>query len=158
MTTKAMAFFKTGAWILMLAGFGHGAVALYDMFASGVFSPSSATTLAAMKDSSINLVVWTSSQNTALFESVWGAYVSFAIEMGLLTGFLGLVFVILSRYPELLSDRNFRLPLVAAIVSAVITLFTGLFCFWLPTVITAAVLFCFVMALFHMKRGAHHAA
>jgi hypothetical protein len=158
MTTKAIAFFKAGAWIIMLAGFGHGAAALYDMFGSGAFSPSSAPALAALQGTSLNLVDWMGGRNTAVFESAWGAYVSFAIGIGLLMGFLGLLFVIISHYPEVLADGNFRLPLVAVIVSALITLFTDLFCFWFPTVIVAVVFACFVTALFQMRKGVAYAA
>ncbi len=41
MKTEGTVFFKTGAWILLLAGFGHAGAAFLDGFLSGAFSPAS---------------------------------------------------------------------------------------------------------------------
>jgi Ca2+/Na+ antiporter len=158
MKTEGTAFFKTGAWILLLAGFAHAAVAFFDIFLSGAFSPASDGALTVLKDTSLNISDWLGGSNTAVFESAWGAYIGFAIAVGLLTGFIGLFLLLALNSRDFKDACNRRLLYTALVMSVVMTLIAALFYFWFPLTVYAAVLICFIIAWFKQGKGDSHAA
>jgi hypothetical protein len=153
---KGMTFFKAGAWILVVAGFGHAIAAIPDIFLSGLFSPASEDALLSLKNTSVNIVEIFNGNGTSLLESAWGAYTGFAISVGLLLGFLGLILVILSRNDNELIIRNRGVLLLSIIMSAVMVAISLLFFFYLPTVLVASSLVCFILAWFNLRKGEHH--
>jgi hypothetical protein len=158
MKNNGMMFFKIGAWILMLAGFAHALIALPDAWMQGGFSPVSADALDALKNTSLNITDWLRGGNTAVFESAWGAYTGFAIGVGLLTGFIGLLLLLAVNFKDAKDARNRRLLKAAIGLSAVMTVIAALFYFWFPLTILAASLICFIIAAITMPKGAANAA
>ena len=155
MKTESMIFFKTGAWILLLAGFGHAAVAITDTFLNGAFSPVSDEAITVLKNTSLNITDWLGGGNTAVFESAWGAYIGFAIGVGLLIGFAGLLLVFLSARENTVDNRILA---VSFAISAVMTAVAALFYFWFPLAILTAGLVCFILAWFTRRKGESYAA
>jgi uncharacterized membrane protein len=155
MKTKSMVFFKTGAWILLLAGFVHAAIALTDTFLEGAFSPVSGEAITVLKNTSLNITDWLWGGNTAVFESAWGAYIGFAIGVGLLIGFTGLLLVFLSGRENEVDNRILAVSLA---MSAVMTAVAALFYFWFPLAILTASLACFIIAWFTGRKGESYAA
>jgi hypothetical protein len=158
MKSKAMKFYRTGAWILMLAGIGHTCLALPDTFLSGPFSPVSAEVLQSLKNTPINAVDFAQGGSTAFFPSAWGAYTGFAIGIGVLLAFMGLVLLLALKRDVVLDRRNRSLVLAAFSVSAVMLVISILFFFYWPTLLLTAALICFVMALAKSEKGVSYAA
>jgi uncharacterized Tic20 family protein len=155
---KGMRFFKWGAWILVVAGFGHAIAAIPDTFLSGLFSPASPDAIAALKNTSGNIVVWLGGHHTSVFESAWAAYIGFAISVGLLVGFIGLILLLVSRRDSVLNNRYRSILLTAIGMSSMMTAISLLFFFYLPTVLLASSLVCFILAWFNLRKGEHHVA
>jgi hypothetical protein len=158
MKTQSLTFFKIGAWILVLAGFAHAAVAFFDAFIAGAFSPDSADVLEALQNTSLNIALWLHGSHTAVFESAWGAYTGFAIAVGFLTGFVGLVLLLAINYKNAADTRNRRLFNTALVMSAVMTVIAALFYFWFPLSILATSLVCFIIAVITLPKGISYAA
>jgi hypothetical protein len=147
-----MTFFNIGAWILLLAGFAHALIAFLDAFLSGAFSPVSENALEALKNTSLNITHWLNGSNTAVFESAWGAYIGFAIAVGLLTSFIGLILLLAVNFNDVNDARNRRLLYAALSASAVMTVIAALFYFWFPLTILAVSLVCFTIAWLKMTQ------
>ncbi len=137
---------------MLLAGFAHAAIASFDTFLKGAFSPVSVDTAEALKNTSLNITHWLWGGNTAVFESAWGAYIGFAIAVGLLTGFIGLILLLALNSTDLKNARNYRLLYAALGMSAVMTLIAGLFYFWFPLTVYAAVLICFIISCYGREK------
>jgi hypothetical protein len=159
MKTKAMTFFKIGAWILTLAGFAHAAIALPDAWMHGAFSPASDDLITVMKTAPVNIVDFMHGSGTSIIGgTVWGAYTGFAIAVGLLTGFLGLIMVIMLGRETVMDNQRRKILTVAVVMSALMMVIAALFYFWFPLMIFAAVLVCFVLAWFSRRKEVYHAA
>jgi hypothetical protein len=143
---------------LLLAGFAHAVVAIPDALVSGAFSAASKDTTQALKATSLNITDWLHGENTSVFESAWGAYTGFAIAVGLLIGFLGLILLLVLKH-ESAFDNQYRSLLLAYItMSAIITVISILFFFWFPAVLLGASLICFILARFDTNQGDSHVA
>lgn len=156
MDNKGITFFKIGAWILLLAGFAHAAVAVFDTFSNGAFSPTAKDAIQALKDTTPNIVLWLNGSNTSVFGSAWATYIGFSIGFGLMTGFGGLLLVLFGKDKNVLTASNLHIPLIAVTISAMLTLLAVLFFFWFPMVLLTASLICFVTALLILRKGAVH--
>ncbi len=158
MKTRAMTFFKIGAWILLAAGFAHAFIAVFDIWLKGAFSPISSDASEALKETSINIVSWLGGGNTAVFESAWGAYIGFAIAVGILTGFVGLILLISLKHEPVINNRVHSLLNAALGISGTMTFIAALFYFWFPLTALAASLVCFILARIYIPKGVAHAA
>jgi hypothetical protein len=158
MKNKAVTFFRTGAWILMVAGIGHTCLALPDAFLSGVFSPVSPEVLQSLKTTPINAVDFARGGSTAFFPSAWGAYTGFAIGIGVLLGFMGLILLLALQKDAVLDRRNRRIVYAALSVTAVMLVISILFFFYWPTLLLTAALICFILGLAKTEKGASYAA
>jgi hypothetical protein len=157
-TPRVMTFFKAGAWIMALSGFAHAAVAILDTFLRGAFSPAADSAVQALKDTTINIAEWLKGSDTSILASAWGAYVGFAIAVGLLTGCIGLILLLALKGDNKLDNRNRALLGAALGTSAAMTVISILFYFWFPTVILVAGLACFIIAWFKQAAGERSAA
>jgi FtsH-binding integral membrane protein len=148
MAIKPVTFFKTGAWILTIAGFAHGLLAITDVFVQGAFSPVSSDAILTLKNTSLGIVNFMRGYHTSLFESAWGAYIGFAIGFGLITGFSGLILVITSRREKETGRPEREVLLVSIIMSGIMLVLSGLFFLYLPTIALAASFICFAVSWF----------
>ena len=155
---KFIKYFKAGAWILTLAGFAHAAVAAIDVFFAGAFSPASGNAITVLKATSINIAEWLKGSSTSITASAWGAYIGFAIAVGLLMGFIGLILLLAVKGDTTSSSRNNALLSAALWVSGVMSVISVLFYFWFPSTILVAGLVCFVLARFNRVEGEGYAA
>ena len=155
---KGLKYFKTGAWILLLGGCVHTVIAIFDTFLPGAFSPASDNAIQTLKDTSINLVTWLKGENTSVLESAWSAYVGFAIGVGVLLGFLGLILLLALKNSDVPDSRNRDLLIAALGLSVVGTTVSVLFYFWFPTLLFVSCLFCFVLAWFNRVKGERYVA
>jgi hypothetical protein len=158
MKSKGMVFFKTGAWILLAAGTGHTLLAIPDVFISGPFSPASDEALQALKDTSINFVNWGKGGGTAFYESAWGAYVGFAIGIGLLIALFGLTLLLVLNRDRVLDNRHRSLLFVAIGTSGAMLILSVLFFFYWPALLLVASLVCFILAWINVKKEVSYAA
>ena len=154
---KGIVFFKAGAWILLVAGFGHAIAAIPDIFYSGLFSPGTGSTLIPLQEVSLNIVEVAKGTGTSLLESAWAAYIGFAICAGLLLGFIGLILVLIARNSEVLDIKRTLIP-VSIVISFMMTIISGIFFFYLPTVLGFLGMICFILAAFNIRKGVYHAA
>jgi hypothetical protein len=157
MKNSSMAFFKTGAWILVVAGWAHAAIALPDAWMQGAFSPASGDLITAMKSGHLNIVDFLKGNGTSIIGgTVWGASIGFAIAVGVLIGFLGVLLLVAVDFNDAAGARNRRLLYTAIAASAVMTAIAAFFYFWFPLTILAASLVCFVLALTSSLKGASY--
>jgi hypothetical protein len=158
MLAKPMAFFKAGAWILTLAGFAHAGVAVFDVFLKGGFSPVSPEAITKLKNTDIGIVDFMKGRGTSVIGgSAWGGYIGFAIAVGILTGFAGLILLV-SLKNENASQRCRGLLRVALAMSAVMTAVAVIFYFYFPTILLGASLLCFILALIAGRKEGKNAA
>jgi hypothetical protein len=155
---KRLPFFKIGAWILLLAGFGHTAISIVDIFRPGMFSPSSKEIIASLREVSLHIVEVTHGSGTSLLESAWGAYIGFSISVGLLLGFFGLILLLSAK-----NDGESRILLkklvpASTVMVAVMVAVSSIFFYYLPTALIACSLICFIFAWFNLSKGEFHAA
>jgi hypothetical protein len=155
---RGMTFFKTGAWILTIAGFAHALIAVSDTWILGAFSPVDGTAVKHLKTTTLGIAAFMHGDGTSVFDSAWGAYIGFAIAVGILTAFLGLLFIMISKDVVLLDRRFSVVPLLAVIVSGVMTVIGIFFYFFFPTLILSAGFICFLLAYLLIKKEAVYAA
>jgi hypothetical protein len=154
---KGTIFFKAGAWILLVAGFGHAIAAIPDIFCSGLFSPGTDSALISLREVSLNIVEVSKGTGTSLLESAWAAYIGFAICVGLFLGFIGLILVLISRKSEVLDLTRTLIP-VSIVISSIMTVISGIFFFYLPAILGLLSMICFILAAFNTRKGGYHAA
>jgi hypothetical protein len=155
---KAITFFKAGAWLLTVAGFGHAIVSVFDVWFRGAFSPLDDKAILALKETTIGIADFMKGAGTSVFHSAWGAYLGFTIAVGLLTGFIGLVFGVISRGESPIDSRYKTIALVAVIVSGMMTVIGVFFYFYFPTTILAVSFICFTIGWFRLNKGVIYAA
>jgi hypothetical protein len=157
MTTKAMTFFKAGAWILVAAGFAHALIAVFDIWMQGAFSPLSGDVITAMKNTTLGIVDFGRGYGTSFFGTAWSAFIGFTIGVGLLIGFIGLLLVIILKQATISNDRFRTILAVAAIMSAIMTVISVICFFYLPTTLLGASLICFIIAWICLRREVYDA-
>jgi hypothetical protein len=159
MNSKGMTFFKTGAWILLVAGFAHALIAAPDAWMQGAFSPASDELITVMKTAHVNIVDFLNGNGTSIIGgTAWGSSIGFAIAVGVEMGFVGLILLLAVNFKDANDARNRRLLYAALGVSAVMTVVAALFYFWFPLTILAASLICFTITAITMPKGATNAA
>ena len=152
-TQKGITYFRTGAWILVAAGFAHALAAIPDLFISGLFSPVIGTILSPLRDVSLSIVTLTNGQGTSFLESAWSAYIGFAISVGLLVGFFGLILVLSIKNNNRQPDSIKSLTQVSLVMTAIMVTISSICFFYLPTVLIGFSLICFIIALYNLHKG-----
>ncbi len=143
---KGCRLVKLGAWVLVVAGFGHAIAAIPDLFLSGLFSPTAENALLPLREVSLNIVELAKGNGTSLLESAWGAYIGFTIAIGILLGFFGLLLLLLAKHDgELFVRVKSLLPALIA-MSAIMVAVSLTFFFYLPAILIAFSLVCFILA------------
>ena len=84
-TQKGFTYYRTGAWILVAAGFAHALAAIPDLFISGLFSPVTGKTLPASRGLTINCSAGTRPGNF-LHRVCMGSLYRFYDQHRLITG------------------------------------------------------------------------
>jgi hypothetical protein len=152
-TKKGFSYYKTGAWILVAAGFGHFLAAIPDAFISGLFSPEMESTSSPLREVSLSIAMLASGQGTSLLESAWSAYIGFAISVGLLTGFFGIILLTCTKDNNRHPDSLKNLIQISIAMTATMVTISLIFFFYLPTVLIACSLICFILALYNLNKG-----
>jgi hypothetical protein len=157
-TQKGFTYYRTGAWILVAAGFAHALTAIPDLFISGLFSPVTGKTLSPLREVSLSIVTLANGQGTSFLESAWGAYIGFTISIGLLLGFFGLILVISEKNNRRQLDSFKSLIQISIAMTAIMVTVSSIFFFYLPTALIGCSLICFVLALYSLNKGKDYAS
>jgi hypothetical protein len=157
-TQKGFMYYRTGAWILVAAGFAHSLAAIPDLFISGLFSPATGTTLSPLREVSLSIVTLANGQGTSLLESAWGAYIGFTISIGLLVGFFGLILILSIKNNKRQLDSLKGLTQVSVVMTAIMVIISLICFFYLPTVLIGCSLICFIIALYNLNKGNRYVA
>ena len=157
-TKKGYACYRTGAWILVAAGFGHALAAIPDLFISGLFSPPMESTLSPLREVSLSIVTLANGQGTSFLESAWSAYIGFAISVGLLVGFFGLILVFYAKNTSREFNSFKSLIQISIAMTAIMVIISSILFFYLPTVLIGCSLLCFILALYSLNKGDYYVA